>query len=164
MTGMPAGFPELPEDAPASTFLAEETADERREFRRHAIKWTLAFLLLFAGVFFAFWWSGSAVRFGASRVTQETAMTYKVSGTVLDAQTRQPVPWAEIRDDSSGRPPFGHATADRSGVYELLTVAEPHRILVTANGYRSKELQVGRQWFVWMPRGTEQRDIQLLPQ
>ena len=58
---------------------------------------------------------------------------------------------------------FFHADADYRGVFELLTLAEPHRIRVSAPGYRPLSLSIGRAWFVWMPRGNEKKNIDLPP-
>ena len=128
-----------------------------------ALRLAIVFALLFGCVFFAFWWAGSAVRFSAERVAARSSPTWRVSGTVRDAVTRQPIPWAAVEDDPAGQPPFFHADADYHGVFELLTLAEPHRIRVSAPGYRPLSLDIGRAWFVWMPRGSEKKYIDLLP-
>ena len=47
----------------------------RELFARTALRLTAAFALLFGGVFFAFWWSGSAIRFGAARAA-DRAVAY----------------------------------------------------------------------------------------
>jgi hypothetical protein len=146
------------------SFQDEESAAVRRELRGHLLQWTLAFALLFAGVFFCFWWSGSAIRFSASRVAERSLPTWKVTGTVRDAATHQAVPWAAVEDDPAGQPPFYRADADQNGAFELLTLAEPHRLRVTANGYRQQTVQVGRQWFYWWPRGAEVKNINLAPE
>src|SRR5450759_557825 len=128
-----------------------------------ALRLAIVFGLLFGCVFFAFWWAGSAVRFSAERVAGRTAPAWRVSGTVRDAVTHQPIPWAVVEDDPAGQPPFFHADADYRGAFELLTLAEPHRIRVSAPGYRSLSLDIGRAWFVWMPRGNEKKNIDLPP-
>jgi hypothetical protein len=130
---------------------------------RPALRSALVFAMLFGCVFFAFWWAGSAVRFSAERVTDRTAPAWRVSGTVRDAVTHQPIPWALVEDDPAGQPPFFHADADDRGVFDLLTLAEPHRIRVSAPGYRTLSLDIGRAWFVWMPRGNEKKNIDLPP-
>jgi hypothetical protein len=130
---------------------------------RPALRLAIVFALLFGCVFFAFWWAGSAVRFSAERVADRTAPAWRVSGTVRDAVTHQPIPWAVVEDDPAGQPPFFHADADYRGVFELLTLAEPHRIRVSAPGYRPLSLSIGRAWFVWMPRGNEKKNIDLPP-
>jgi len=130
---------------------------------RPALRSALVFAMLFGCVFFAFWWAGSAVRFSAERVADRTAPTWRVSGTVRDAVTHQPVPWALVEDDPAGQPPFFRADADYRGVFELLTLAEPHQIRVSAPGYRPLSLDIGRAWFVWMPRGNEKKNIDLQP-
>jgi hypothetical protein len=140
-----------------------EEAESRASWMRSALRLAIVFLLLFGGVFFAFWWAGSAVRFSAARVGDRTLPTWRVSGTVRDAVTHLPIPWALVEDDPAGQPPFFRTDADYSGVFELLTLAEPHRIRVSAPGYRLVLVNIGRAWFVWMPRGNEKKNIELLP-
>lgn len=130
---------------------------------RPAIRLAIVFALLFGGVFFALWWAGSAVRFGAARAGDRTAPTWRVSGTVRDAVTHQPIPWAAVEDDPAGRPPFFRVDAEYSGTYELLTLAEPHRIRVSAPGYHPLAVDIGRAWFLWMPQGSERKNLELWP-
>src|SRR5205807_6537350 len=113
-----------------SEFWEEEGQDDRREMRKQVLRWSLLFLLLCGGVFFAIWWASAAVNFSSSRVQATTGPTYRINGIVRDAATGSPVPWAEITDAPSGRPPLFHTTADRFGAYELLTIAEPHHLFV----------------------------------
>jgi hypothetical protein len=103
------------------------------------------------------------VRFGAARAGDRSAPTWRVWGTVRDAVTHQPIPWTLVEDDPAGQPPFFRADADYSGVFELVTLAEPHRVRVSAQGYRPLFLDIGRAWFLWMPRGDEKKNIELLP-
>ena len=154
----------LPEDLRPTTFGEEEAVDVRRQFVRHAIRSILVFVLLFFFVFMAFTWSGAAVRFGASRVGDRGAPHWTISGTVRNAETHEPIPWAAIDDDRSGQGPWFHADADRLGAFELVTLAEPHRMVVSARGYRSSTVNVGRGWFLWIPRGHERRDVELHPE
>ena len=53
---------------------------------------------------------------------------------------------------------------DQFGVFELLTLPEPHQIRVAAPGYKTVIVGVGRVWFLWLPRGLEKHDIVLLPE
>ena len=152
------------ESDPQRSFLQEEIDEERGESRRLLIRWVAAFVLLFGFVFLAFWWSGSAIRFGAARLTAANAPTYRVWGTVRDARSRQPIPWAVVEDDPAGSPPFFRADADVNGAYSLLTLAESHRIRISAAGHRPVEISIGRPWFVWWPRGTERHDVNLSPE
>jgi hypothetical protein len=140
-----------------------EKAEAGTVWVRPAFRLAIVFALLFAGVFFALWWAGSAVRFGAARVTGRTVPTWRVWGTVRDALTHQPIPWAAVEDDPAGQPPLFRVDAEYSGTYELLTLAEPHRIRVSAPGYRPLAVDVGRAWFLWMPQGSERKNIELLP-
>ncbi len=142
-------------------FWRDETTRQRGEFRRQVIRWSLIFALLIVGVFFAFWWAGSAVHFSASRVEVSTAATYRIFGEVRDSGSGALVPWAVVQDDPVGRPPLFSATADVHGAYELITIAEPHEVVASALGYRPKKLLVGRAWYLWMPRGTQRVDITL---
>ena len=142
---------------------SQEEAESRESALRSALRLTIVFALLFGCVFFAFWWAGSAVRFSAARAGDRTAPTWRISGTVRDAVTHQPIPWALVEDDPAGQPPFFRADTDYGGVFELLTLAEPHRIRVSAPGYHALLLDIGRAWFVWMPRGNEKKYIDLLP-
>jgi hypothetical protein len=153
-----------PDEFQPASFDQEQAADLRGHFLRQAIRLTLAFGLLFGLVFFAFWWSGSAIRFGASRVAERAETSWRITGTVRDAITRRPVPWAAVTDDAGGRPPFFHTDADQSGVFELLTLPEPHQVLVSAPGYKTVTVRVGRAWFLWLPRGREKRDLEMFPE
>lgn len=154
----------LPEEFRPASFGEEEAADLRRRFLRQAIRSTLAFALLMFFVFLALTWSGAAVRFGASRVGDRGTPTWKVAGTVRNAATNAPVAWARIDDDIAGQPPFFHAEADQSGEFELLTLSEAHRIVISAPGYRPAAARVGRVWFLWLPSGGERRDVALSPE
>jgi hypothetical protein len=149
---------------PQQTFLQEEILDERSEARGLFVRTTVGFALLFAFVFLAFWWSGSAIRFGAARVTASNAPTYRIWGTVRDAQSGRSIPWATIEDEPSGNPPFFRSDADADGTYSLLTLAEPHQVRISAVGYRAVVVRIGKPWFVWWPRGDERHDIGLPPE
>jgi hypothetical protein len=142
---------------------AEDAAESGDSWVRPALRLAIIFALLFAGVFFAFWWAGSAVRFSAARAADRTVPTWRVSGTVRDAVTHQPIPWALVEDDPAGTPPFFRVDADYGGAFELVTLAEPHRIRVSAPGYHPEAVEIGRAWFEWMPRGNEKKNIDLQP-
>lgn len=144
-----------------SEFWEEEVKDDRQQMRKQILRWSLLFLVLCGGVFFAIWWASAAVNFSSSRVQATTGPHYRVTGVVRDAATGSVIPWAEIADAPSGRPPFFRATADRFGGYELLTIAEPHTVFVTALGYRPSSVRVGKAWYAWMPKGSEKLDIKL---
>ncbi len=142
---------------------AEDAAESGDSWVRPALRLAIIFALLFAGVFFAFWWAGSAVRFSAARAADRTTPTWRISGTVRDALTHQPVPWALVEDDPAGPAPFFRAEADYGGAFELVTLAEPHRIRVSAPGYHPESVSIGRAWFEWMPSGNEKKNIDLRP-
>jgi hypothetical protein len=149
------------DDLHPASFSEEESADLRRAYIRHTIRLVLVFSLLFAFVFFALSWSGAAVGYGARRAGYRAAPSWHVTGIVRDSRTREPVPWAVVEDDPSGQPPFYRAEADKFGAFDLLTLAEPHRIRVSAMGFHSKTIQVGRVWFLWVPGGQERRDVEI---
>jgi hypothetical protein len=150
-----------PEDPFDQDFSGEQAAEERREARRLAIRWTAAFAILFAAVFFALWWSGRAVRFGADRVSETVRPTWAVRGTVVDATTGQPVPWAVVEDHPAGHPPYYRTEADEHGNFTLLTLADRHAMRVSAPGYIPVTVTIGRPWFLWIPYGEESEKIVL---
>src|SRR5262245_55310400 len=120
----------------------------RELFVRHGMRVAAAFALLFGFVLFAFWWSGSAVRFSADRAADRAIPTWRVTGIVRSAATGAPVPWAVVEDEPAGKAPFYHTDANYSGAFELLTLAEPHRIRVSAPGFHAASVAIGRQWFL----------------
>jgi hypothetical protein len=143
---------------------SEEDAELREIFVRTGLRAAASFALFFAAVCFAFWWSGRAVAFGAARAADRAAPTWRVRGTVRNAITQEPIPWAAVEDDAAGRPPLYHTEASYLGAYELVTLAEPHQIRASAPGYRSALVGVGRAWFLWLPGGEERREIELQPE
>ncbi|MBS1856262.1 MAG: carboxypeptidase regulatory-like domain-containing protein [Acidobacteria bacterium] len=146
-------FPESPYDDP----------ELRHLLVRHALRIAAIFFVVFGAVFFAFRWSGAAVRFGAMRAAGAAAPTWRVTGVIRDARTGEPIPWASVEDDPAGRPPLFRADADIEGRYDLLTLAEPHRLRVSAPGYRTRVLRIGRIWYLWLPRGEERSNPRLDP-
>src|SRR5947209_20286732 len=108
-----------------SEFWQEEINDDRREMRKQVLRWMLLFLVLCGGVFSAIWWASAAVQFTASRVDASTGSNYRISGVVRDARTGSPIPWAELADAPSRRPPLSPGRADPSGAHELGRIAEP---------------------------------------
>lgn len=148
---------------PGREFWEEEPEDEKRLFRKHALRLSLIFFAFCALVVFAFWWAGSAVKFVASRVTATTRPTYKVSGQVTDARTGAPIPWVNVYDDPSGHPPHFASTGGADGRYELMTIAEPHTIVFAALGYRPQKISVGKVWYRWLPFGAEIVNVRLEP-
>lgn len=164
MRGMSWIWPRLRRQTDDDEFALPSGDPEWRELLvRYAIRITVAFLLLFGAVFVAFWWSGSAVRFGASRAAGQAVPTWRVEGVVRDANTREPVPWARIEDDPGGRPPLFHTDADHHGNFALLTFPEPHRVQISAPNYRTMRVEIGRAWYLWLPKGEEKREFHLVP-
>ncbi len=155
---------ELDDPSKPAEFWEEEAGAQGEDLRKHLVRWVLVFAGLCAAVFFTIWWASSAVRFSASRVTASTAPSYRVSGVVRDARSGAPIPWAEIGDDPAGQPPFFRTTADRFGAFALLTIAEVHRIRVSALGYKPSMVQIGKAWFQWLPWGRERLNIALQPE
>ena len=134
-------------------FWREESVENRKDWRRQSVKWALGFAVIFAGVFLAFWWSGSALHFGANRMTGSIAASYFLRGEVVDATTGEPVRWADVADDPSGQPPLFSAQADQYGRFQLATLPIAHAVRISANGYKPNTLQAGNDWFTWWPRG-----------
>lgn len=135
--------------------------DDARILRRSALKWAAVFGVLLAAMAWLLWWSSKAVHFTTARIDGKTKATYRIHGVVRDASTGQPVPWAEVFDDPSGHPPFHRSSAGFDGVFELLTIAEPHTVRVAALGYQEARVLVGKRWFLWMPEGEEPLRIEL---
>jgi hypothetical protein len=142
-------------------FWREESAREREELKKLIVRWAIAFLLVFCLIVYALWWAGQTIRFGASRVEATTTATYRVYGIVRDAAGGVAVPFAKVQDDPHGRPPHYETLADHLGHFELLTVAEPRKLLVSALGYRSRVVDIGRQWYVWRPSDTQRVELTL---
>lgn len=147
----------------ARNFFDEEREADRVALHRTMARWILAFVLIFCAAAMAFWWSGSAVRYSAARVQNRSKPTYQVTGVVTDAHTHQPVPWAEISTDFQFGGAFFSTTSDQNGRYFINTLAEPHDLVVKANGYQSARLHVGKQWFSWTPQGSEKLNAELVP-
>ena len=142
---------------------ASEDPELREVFVRAGMRVAVVFALIFGLVYFAFWWSGAAVGFGADRASGRAKPTWEVSGTVRNASSREPVPWAVVEDDPNGRPPYFHTDASYSGEFQLHTLPESHRVTISAPGYHSVSIQVGRTWFLWLPNGRERMDVYLQP-
>jgi hypothetical protein len=140
-----------------------EDPELREIFVRAGLRTAAAFAIIFSLVYFAFWWSGAAVGFGASRASGRVEPTWQVVGTVRNAVNREPVPWAVVEDDPEGQPPYFHTDATYSGAFDLLTLAEPHRLRISAPGYQTASVQIGRTWFIWFPKGMERLDVLLQP-
>jgi hypothetical protein len=87
--------------------------------------------------------------------------TYKVVGSVVDQATGRSVPWAHVGDDPSGKPPLYHTLGDKEGRFELLTIAEPHTLVITAVGYKQQMVRIGKPWYIWMPSGSETIKVRL---
>ena len=149
---------------PLPEFWQEEPAESQKLYRKQAVRWGLLFVCLCAGVFFAFWWSGSAVHFGASRVTETTAPTFRLLGTAIDAKTGAAIPWVSVQDDPAGHPPLFQTLGDVNGSFELITIPEPHYVIFSALGYRSRRVKIGKIWYLWMPSGDERMQVRLEPE
>ena len=152
------------DDLRPATFPEEIARDLRKRYWKLAIRYAIAFAVLFAAPYAVVRWSTSSVGFASARTGGRSAPRWVVWGVVRNAVTHAPVPWASIGDDPAGLPPHFHADADLHGAFELLTMAEPHWLRITAPGYRPASVRVGRVWFLWRPRGREQRDVELVPE
>lgn len=142
----------------------QHPADDPIHLRKYAVRWALVFVVLISAMAFALWWSSRALEYSTARMQETAKATYKVRGEVIDKITGKPVAWADLEDDPSGRPPRFRTSADHLGRFELLTFAEPHRILVSALGYRPSSLRTGKDWYLWMPKGEEQVRVELEPE
>lgn len=150
-------------DFTSQNFLEEERVEDRLALHRTIARWVIGFAGVFCFAAMAFWWSGSAVRYSAARVEQRTKPTYRVSGVILDNRTHQPVPWAEVSTDFQFGGAFFSTQADQDGKYSIETLAEPHDLVIKANGYKVKRFHVGKQWFSWTPGGSEIDNAELTP-
>jgi hypothetical protein len=147
----------------SQNFFDEERQDDRLAMHRTMARWILAFLVIFGCAAMAFWWSGSAVQYSAARVQNRSHPTYQVTGNITDSRTHQPIPWAEISTDFQFGGAFFSTTADQNGQYSINTLAEPHDLVVKANGYQTRRVHVGKQWFSWTPHGSEIENSELTP-
>jgi hypothetical protein len=145
-------------------FWQEEARLAEREVRQQLVRYSVVFALLFAGVCFAMWWAGQTIHFSAARVDATVKPTWRVFGVVTDASSGEPVPFAQISDGQEGPGPHFSAQADHLGHYELLTLAEPHDVHVSALGYQAARTRIGRSWYSWMPSGDERADVALQPE
>ena len=143
------------DDFRPAEFWQEEARSAQREVRQQLVRYSILFVALCAGVFFALWWAGQTIHFTAARVDSTVKPTWRVFGVVTDAATGEPVPFARVADDPEGPGPHFSSQADHLGHYELLTLAEPHRVLVSALGYHDAAIRIGRAWYSWMPSGDE---------
>jgi hypothetical protein len=143
----------------------ETPQEQAAQLRKYALRWAMVFAALIFVLGFALWWSSRALHFGTSRIEGSTRASYRVHGVVVDRGTGRPVAWADLEDDpASSRPPRFRTSADYQGKFELLTVAEPHRIVVSALGYRTSFHATGKEWYLWMPKGEERVRIELDPE
>ena len=147
----------------AQNFPDEQRIEDRVSMHRTLARWILAFGAIFCFAAMAFWWSGSAVQYSAARVQNRSNPTYQVTGTVTDSRTHQPIPWAEISTDFQFGGAFFSTSTDQNGQYSIDTLAEPHDLVVKANGYRTSRIHVGKQWYSWTPHGSEKEDTELIP-
>jgi hypothetical protein len=141
-----------------------ESNEKLAEVRRNLVMYGVCFFLLFGGVLFVFWWSRTAVDFSAGQVSASNSPTYRVRGVVRNARSGQPIAWANIEDDPDGSPPLFRADAGADGAYALLTVPLVHHMVISAQGYRPRTVEVGRSWFEWWPRGEQHVDVTLQPE
>ena len=132
--------------------------------RRYAFRWALVFLVLICAMSFALWWSSQALGFGTSRIDSTARATYKLRGVVVEKSTGKPVAWADVEDDPNMRPPRFRTSADHQGRFELMTLAETHRVVVSALGYKTNVVVTGKDWYLWMPKGEERIRIELEPE
>jgi hypothetical protein len=147
-----------------SEFWEEEEFNEKREMKRFIVKWAIVFAALIVFAVFALWWAGSALTYSASRVNEGGKPSYKVFGVITDAQSGAPVPWAKVQDDPDKRPPRFETSADFYGKFALMTLPEPHTIVIAAYGHKPQRISIGKTWYLWMPSGEEELEIKLDPE
>jgi hypothetical protein len=146
----------------ASEFWQEEERAARREMGRQLVRWLAVFAVLFAFGCFVMWWAGQTVQYSSARTTSADAKAaWRVYGIVRDEETGEPVPFAKVADGPGGHPPRYEATADHLGHFELYTLPERHQVTAGALGYHPRTAKVGRDWYSWMPSGTERVDFLL---
>jgi hypothetical protein len=145
-------------------FWQEQREANRKELLRFSLRWGIVLAAISAIFGWMLWRSSSAVDFAASRVEANTPARYKITGTVRDAVTSKTVPWPVIADSPEGSPPHFHTTGKHDGTFELWTIAEPHNVVISALGYRSVTVRVGKAWYLWMPSGEEKFEIRLDPE
>lgn len=133
--------------------------------RRQAIRWLTLFLVFVVFLSSVLWWSTSVVQYGASRASGSVEPTYELIGLIQDASNGRPISWAIVADVQEDRkPPFFHTSAGSDGRYRLLTLPEPHTILISASGYRPQTISVGTAWYKWRPISRESVNIRLEPE
>jgi hypothetical protein len=152
------------DDLRPASFPEEVARELRTRYRKLAIRYVIACAVLFAATYTVVRWSGATVRFAAARTGGRAVPTWTVAGVVRNSITHDAVPWVNVAGDPAGLPAHFRTEADLHGSFELTTIAEPHLLRITAPGYRSVTIPVGRTWFLWRPRGREQRDVELTPE
>ena len=145
-------------------FWEEEEFNERREMKQFLAKWGFIFAGIIGFLVFVLWWASSALSYSASRVGETGKPEYKVTGVITDARSGAPVSWAKVQDDPQKRPPRFETTADFNGKFELMTLPEPHDLIIAAYGHKPKRVAIGKGWFLWMPSGEEELEIVMDPE
>lgn len=135
----------------------------RRQFSQLAF-WTGIFIALALFIWFVTRWSTSTIHYAASTTNNTQKPQYNISGLVVDAATNQPVPWATLIAHGITGSEFIHASSDYSGTFALITYPERQKLVVTADGYKAQELQIGPSWYMWNPKGKEQVTVNLIRQ
>ncbi len=144
--------------------MSQSPNEDAAQLRKYALRWAIVFATLVGLMGFALWWSSRALNYGASRIQSTARATYKVHGVVVDKTTGKPVAWADLEDDPALRPPRYRTSADFGGKFELVTLPEPHQIVVSALGYKPGVHLTGKDWYLWMPKGEEKVRIELEPE
>jgi hypothetical protein len=147
-------------------FWQEQRQLEREEMRRQAIRWLTLFLVFAIFLSTVLWWSSSVVHYGAARAAGTVEPTYELTGFITDATTGRPISWATLADaqDEDRKPPFFQTGTGGEGGYRLLTLPEPHDIIIAAAGYRPVRLNIGTVWYKWRPISNEILNIRLQPE
>lgn len=155
----------LEPDLERTEFWQEQEAAERVEMRLQALRWLTLFLVFLVFLSMVLWWSTSVVQYGAARAAGTSEPTLELMGSVRDAQSGRPISWAIIADAQEDRkPPFFAANTDGEGNFHLLTLPEPHTVIISARGYRPHSLNIGTAWYRWRPVAKESLKVQLEPE
>ena len=132
----------------------------RRQLSQTAF-WIAIFVALALFIWFVTRWSGSTIHYAAATTNNTQKAQYGVSGQVVDAANGKPIPWATLIAHGITGSDFIHASADYGGSFTLITYPERQKLVVTADGYKPAELQIGPSWYMWNPHGKEQITVKL---
>lgn len=126
------------------------------------IVWVAAFIALGFSTWFVTRWSSSTIHYAASVTDKTNQPQYEIAGRVLDSSSGEGLPWAALTANGTTGIEFIHTSADYGGNFSLFTYPERQKLVITADGYRPQELEIGPRWFAWRARGSEQITVKLM--